>query len=43
LAGDHHIDLGCEHRAGHAERPEDALGQHLAQLLAFQLLDDQPE
>ena len=39
--GDHRVDLGRQHGAGHAERLEDALVHHLAQLLPGQALDDQ--
>ena len=41
--GDHGVDVGRQHGAGHAERLEDALLHHLAQLLLGQALDDVPE
>ena len=40
---DHRVDVGRQHRVGHAERLEDALGEHVAQLLLRHLLDDQAE
>ena len=36
-ARDHRVDLVHQLRAGHAERPEDALGEDVAQLLAGDL------
>src|SRR3984893_18491758 len=42
-ARDHGVDLVHQQGAGHAERPEDALGEEVAQLFAGELLDDQAE
>ena len=41
--GNHRIDLGDEPGGGHAQRLENALGHHRAELLSGQPLDDQAE